>query len=143
MASRPSVRPARLLVDGAGSAATQLALVLPIFLGFTLGIMDAGRLMWTQVTIDQAAKKGARFAIVHGSASASPASADAIADCIREKLTALDPTAAGVTVSWDPDNAPGSSVSVLVTYPFRFVGLTFLSVESITLDGSATMVISN
>ncbi|MDR3512592.1 MAG: TadE/TadG family type IV pilus assembly protein [Caulobacteraceae bacterium] len=48
----------------AGATTLEFALVLPIFLLFLLGVMDIGRLLWTQATLDYATDAAARCAAV-------------------------------------------------------------------------------
>ena len=50
-----------------GSAIVETAIVLNLFLVLLLGIMDFGRALYTYHLVDNAARIGARFAIVHGS----------------------------------------------------------------------------
>lgn len=48
-----------------GTAAIEFALVLPVLLLFTLGLIDVGRLLWTQTTLDRAVQAAARCAAVN------------------------------------------------------------------------------
>jgi len=54
----------RFINDRAGSSAAEFALVLPLLLIFLLGIVDAGRWLWTLNRAEKAAQMGARFAVV-------------------------------------------------------------------------------
>jgi hypothetical protein len=65
-----------------------------------------------------AAHRAARFAAVRGSASGHPANADDVRAAALANITALDPDALAVNVTWYPDNNPGSTVRVTVTYMF-------------------------
>lgn len=49
-----------------GQALVELALVLPIFLVAVLAIFDLGRVIWARNSLENAAREGARYAIVHG-----------------------------------------------------------------------------
>jgi Flp pilus assembly protein TadG len=51
-----------------GAAALEFALVLPALLLFLLGIMDVGRLVWTQATLDRAVEAAARCGAIDTSA---------------------------------------------------------------------------
>ena len=139
---RSAGRPVRSLRrDDRASSGIQFALVLPVFLSMVLGLMDVGRLLWTQNTVAKAAKKAARFAIVNGSTSGVPATATTITANVAGHLAGLS-QAPTVTVAWDPDNAPGGLVTVEVSYPFEFAALAFLDLEPITLDSTAAMIVS-
>ena len=43
-----------------GNVAIEFGFILPVLLLFTLGIMDAGRLVWTYITLSRAADAAAR-----------------------------------------------------------------------------------
>jgi len=51
-------------LDARGAVAIEYALLLPAFLLLTLGGIDAGRVMWTQITLDRAVQAAARCAVV-------------------------------------------------------------------------------
>ncbi len=52
-----------------GQALVELAIVLPVFLVLLMGIFDLGRVIWAQNSLENAAREGARYAIVHGDSS--------------------------------------------------------------------------
>ena len=52
-----------------GQALVEFALVLPVFLLIVFGIIDGGRLIFTYNTVSNAARNGARVAIVNQSTS--------------------------------------------------------------------------
>jgi hypothetical protein len=49
-----------------GQALVEFALVLPLFLLMLIGIFDIGRIVWARNALENAAREGARYAIVHG-----------------------------------------------------------------------------
>jgi Flp pilus assembly protein TadG len=49
-----------------GAAAVEAAIILPVFLLIVLGTIDAGMAVFRYNTLSQAARQGARQAIVHG-----------------------------------------------------------------------------
>ena len=52
------------LRDGRGAGAAEFALILPLFLLFLLGIIDAGRFAWAFNQAEKATQIGARWAVV-------------------------------------------------------------------------------
>jgi len=51
--------------DERGAAALEYAFVLPALIGFAIAVMDLGRLVWTEVTLDRAVQVAARCASVN------------------------------------------------------------------------------
>jgi Flp pilus assembly protein TadG len=60
-----------LVRDELGAAAIEYAFVLPALFGFAIGVMDLGRLVWTQVTLDRAVQAAARCASVNATKCAN------------------------------------------------------------------------
>lgn len=56
----------KLLRSRTGGSAAEFVLVLPVLVLFLLGIVDAGRLMWTVNQAEKATQAGARFAVATG-----------------------------------------------------------------------------
>src|SRR5258708_24862285 len=54
--------------DQRGQSLVEFALVLPVFLLIVTGLFDLARAVWQEETLAYAAREGARYAIVHGSA---------------------------------------------------------------------------
>lgn len=51
-----------LNLDSNGSAAAEMALILPLLLMLVLGTLEAGNLMWSQHKVTKAVRDGARYA---------------------------------------------------------------------------------
>jgi len=47
-----------------GTVAIEYALVLPVLLAFLFALIDTGRLIWTQTTLDHAMEAAARCAVI-------------------------------------------------------------------------------
>jgi Flp pilus assembly protein TadG len=54
----------RFFRDRAGSSAVEFALLSPVFFAIAFGIVDAGRLVWTQMSIEHAVESAARCASI-------------------------------------------------------------------------------
>jgi Flp pilus assembly protein TadG len=106
-----------------------------------VAIMEFGRLGFAYNSVSFAAHRAARYAAVHGSASANPASAANIQAQALNYMAALDSTKATVTTTWTSDNNPGSTVQVAVTYGFYTI-LVPLSKSLLTVRTTASQVIT-
>jgi Flp pilus assembly protein TadG len=110
------------------------------FLTMLFGVVEFGRLMFTYHELAEASRIGARYAIVHGSSSGAPASKSDIANATAAATSLV--TSTEVTVTFSPDNNPGSEVTVAIALPFKYLtGL--ISSSQFTLNSHATMVIAN
>ncbi len=107
--------------DASGIAAVEFALVLPVFISIVLGLIEIGRVLYTDHTLDHAAREGVRYAIVRGASSPTPALSSDIVALVKSRAAPLDPAMVGVAVSFDPNNKPGSAVAVQVSYNFEFL----------------------
>ena len=116
----------RLLSDRAGAAAVEFALIVPAFLLLLLGIMELGRLMWTQNALHYAVEEAARCSAVDTNVCSSTSTAKSFA-AGRSGL------AFATSVFTVTQASCGWQVSA--SYPFSFVG--FLSEYSVTLHAQA------
>ena len=128
-AAANSLQPARRLVGrlerpGAGrrgAAATEMAMVLPVFIMLILGMFELGRALMIKQSLTYAAQEGCRVAILDGSTLAS----------VRTKATdSLQPmgiAATSVTVTTNPTEPSSGGyntpVAVTVSVPYASVSL--------------------
>jgi hypothetical protein len=87
-----------------------------------------------------AAERAARYASVRGGASGHAATTADVQGVAREYASPLDPSAVGVTVTWTPNNNPGSNVQVKVT--FSLVSIQPLSSGAVTLQSTAQQTVT-
>lgn len=127
--------------DERGVVAIEFALVIPIFLLIAYCFMELGRLLFIHNSLGHAVFEAGRYAIVNGSASESPASTADITSVLTDRATGLEPGLISVTVSYDPDNAPGSEVTIVATYAFSFM-TTLIPVSDFDLQSETTVVIA-
>jgi Flp pilus assembly protein TadG len=83
-----------------------------------LGILEFGFAAWAKNSATADAREGARYAIVHGSASLNVATATAVRDFVKGRtgLETTGPNAIVVNTVWPTNNNPGSTVQVTVTH---------------------------
>lgn len=135
-----------------GQALVEFAVVAPIFFFLIFGMIDFGRYVYYVQILNNAAREGARYAIVHGGNSFAPAGPNpndpTIASVVRSYAVGVTGTGA-LTVSsvWGtppnpPTNNRGSTVDVKVAYAFRSI-IPVVPLPAITITGESTLVINN
>jgi Flp pilus assembly protein TadG len=103
-------RLARLRKACAGTTAIEFAILLPAFLLLLLGVVEFGRMIWTQVSLQQAVEAAARcLSVAQCTSSNAPSYA-------VEQAYGLSVPASDFTVS-----SPSCGVEVSASYPFGFV----------------------
>jgi Flp pilus assembly protein TadG len=134
-----------------GQALVEAALALPIFIFLLIGLIEGGRYVFYSHTLNNAAREGARYAIIHGENAIDgdptgppddPTAAD-VKQAIRDAAVGFgDPD--GIVIL-DPVYAPdnnrrGSTVTVDIAYTYTPIVPVF---GSITVEAEATLVINN
>jgi Flp pilus assembly protein TadG len=96
--------------------------------------------VFTYNFVSYAAREGARYAASRGSLSSSPATSDSIQTLIRNQAVALDTSLVSVSTTWNPNNTPGNTVAVKVSYPITpLIGFVL---GNITVSATSTMAIA-
>jgi Flp pilus assembly protein TadG len=142
-----------------GQALVEFAFVAPIFLLLLFAIIDFGRYVYYVQILNNAAREGTRYAIVHGSNSFTPAGpspndpkVDAV---VRNYAIGVIGNAAVLDIDsvWGepaippnppppPTNNRGSRVKVTVSYSFNSM-IPIVPIPPITINGESTLVINN
>jgi Flp pilus assembly protein TadG len=102
-----------------GAAMIEGALVFMVFAILVAGIMELGVLGFAANAVTFAAHRAARFASLRGSTSGHVATAADIRAVANSYASPLSSSSLTVDVTWLPNNAPGNSVEVAVTYTVR------------------------
>lgn len=124
-----------------GAAALEFGLSFLVVFFVIYGIMEFSRVVASYNILSGAAREGVRYAIVHGSASGSAASASDIEAIVRRWAIGLDAGNVAVTTTWPAGNGPGSQVKVQASYVVTpFTSLILRS--GITVRSASQMVIS-
>ena len=129
----------------------EFSLVFLVFVVLIVGLMEIGRAVWTYTTVAHAARRGVRYATLHGSnnpvldESENDVTDTEIADRVKANAIGLDSTKIVVsTPVWTPDRSRGSVVELTVTYPFELVTGSFIvSQQSLELSSTTRMLVAN
>lgn len=108
------IRPSR----DAGQSLLELAIALPILLGLVIGIFEFGRAWNVRQVTTNAAREGARQAVLSNTGDAE---VQAVVDSYLTDA-GLDPALAIVTIT-GASGALGTPATVQIAYPFTFVFL--------------------
>jgi len=111
----PSLRGARR-----GASVVEFALVAPIFFMVVLGIIEFGRMSMVQQVITNAAREGARIAVLDGSTTVG------VTNKINDYLTAASISGATVTTTPDPPSNAGFGQPVTVNITIAFSDVSWL-----------------
>jgi len=135
-----------------GQALVEFAFVVPIFLLLMFAIIDFGRYVYYVQVINNAAREGTRYAIVHGSKGipatgpgSSDASGERVKAVVRNYAIGVIGSAADLDIapSWpDGTNTRESLATVDVTYRFRSL-IPVIPIPPIEISGASTLVINN
>ncbi|HTJ63826.1 MAG TPA: TadE/TadG family type IV pilus assembly protein [Alphaproteobacteria bacterium] len=109
--------------DRRGHVAVEYALTFPYLVALIYGILELSHYAYIQMTVANIAHDAARYAVVHSSVSSQPLLAADIGSFVNSRLSGLGFNTNGhggtaVTVTYSPDNTPGSTVSVNISYTF-------------------------
>ena len=122
-----------------GQSLAELPIVIVLFLVVTFGIVDAARLIYAYNAVSSSSREGVRWAVVRGGTSGRAATEADITTFVQSKTVG---TPVNVTVTWTPDNQPGSTVAVKVTNAFAPIAPLPLVPKTINLTSTSKMVIS-
>lgn len=138
-----------------GQAIAEFAVVGIIFIAVIFGMIDVGRAVWNYNTVAQAAREGARYAVVHGARcnadpSCTTADSATIDSVLRDHASGLNPSDLSVEVDWTCRLAGVGTCNdvwdhVTVTANYDYTPMAFLSgllsLPSVTMSSSTTMEI--
>jgi Flp pilus assembly protein TadG len=138
-----------------GQALVEFALVAPIFFLLLFSVIEFGRYIYQVQILNNAAREGARYAIVHGSLSlcpsGPPAPGTSTCDLVGNNIKAVvRNNAVGVastsitfpTLQWDPNNGRESTFTIVVQAPFQPL-IPIVPIPDVTVTGSSSLVMNN
>ena len=148
-----------------GQALVEFVLVAPLFFLLLFAIIDFGRYVYYVQILNNAAREGTRYAIVHGSngfpssgpgADSSDPAGENVKNVVRKYLIGVIGTTTSITqidacwlhqpIGTTPrcggQNIRGNPVEVTVNYQFRSV-IPLVPIPPIQIQGASTLVINN
>lgn len=146
-----------------GSAIVETAMSIMILLTFMFGAMETGFALYSFHFISEAAREGARYAIVRGSSAGAACSSYTSYDCMASTANiqsyvqylgypGINPANMTVTPVWStyasgnscptnpPCNSPGNQVAVTVQYNFP-LNVPFIPSHTYAMSSTAAMII--
>lgn len=108
-----------------GTAAVELAVVLPVLLLIVLGCVDFGRVAYFSMAVENAVGAGSNYATTHRFTDYTAAAWEArVRDCVLSEMQGVpDFDIGSLKVNVETATGPDQDVRVIVTatYPFRCV----------------------
>jgi Flp pilus assembly protein TadG len=134
----------RIAHSGSGQALVEFALVLPILVLIILGLFDAGRAVINYTTLTNAARVGARVAIVNQSNDSTCTTIKTFKCAAAEQTTGMGiqpASIADVVITGNDCAVVGNcDVTVSLTYPYQAITPVVGSlIGPVTLTASETM----
>ena len=139
-----------------GTSLVEGTLVLMLFLTLVLGMIDLGIMMTRSQSLAQAARSGARAAIVRGefadvlghlgptAFSGTANDSNPVAVAVRGQLLAMNPANVQVSVTWpEGSNEFGKRVRVTASAGFTPVMTFIFGSPTWTLTGSSEMYVAH
>ena len=121
-----------------GQALVEFALVLPVLLVILCGIIDFGWLYYNQITLNNAAREGARYAVIHYDPTI-----DWKADATDRMLGSMVGVSSATAIISDPvEQQITASVTAEPTILTGFTS-TVLGRNTVELHASCTMRLEN
>ena len=132
----------RFIRNERGAALLETAITIPIVLLICVGIFEFGRAYQTWQVLTNAAREGARIAVINGTTDQQ------VADAVRAYLTSgrlSDAQSAVVNINRNDAVGAYSASRIEVNYPFNFIVLNPVArlVVSGTNTGSAALTMQS
>ncbi len=132
----------QLLKNDSGAAFVEFGLLASVFIILSFAIIDFGRMMWLNNTVEHVATEGARYAAVRGANKSSPVDEDQVTSYVQARATGVPAADMDISVSWSPNNNPGGSVTVVVIYNYEYIIGGMLGFDAVDLEGRSTMIVN-
>ena len=110
------------LAETNGATAAEFALVAPFFLALIFGVMEGGRVMFTQGVINYATQSTTRWAVVNPPASGQTTEqyTDVLEDYAKSKLILISPNKVAASTATSPPNPADNTRTITITVSYDF-----------------------
>ncbi|MBB5057784.1 Flp pilus assembly protein TadG [Granulicella aggregans] len=108
----------RLFRRSDGQTIIEMALVLPVLVMFTFGVLELSIFIACCINGTYAAHAAVRYAIVHGSASTNPCTTSTLQSQVKPFLVGIPSSAVTIAPTWSPNTDAGSTVTVKITFSY-------------------------
>ncbi len=132
----------KFLREKRGAAGVEFALVSTAFLTMLLGVMEVARYVADRQDLLSAVHTTGRYAIVHGSASSSPATTTSLKTMVGTSLFLINSSSVTASASFSPNNSPGSKVTITASYTWTPL-VPLLHLPSATISATSVATILN
>ncbi len=123
----------RLFRNDDGATAVEFAMLAPLFFAMAFGVIDAGRLVWTQMTLEHAVESAARCAGLQSSNCSSAA--------LVQSYAASQAPGLGISSAAFSYSATTCGAQVSATYTYYYLSRAFPGSSS-TLKAQYCMPVS-
>jgi len=130
--------------SGRGQAAAEFAMIATVLFLLMFGLMTLGSAVYSYNTISSAAREAVRYAAVHSSTSAAPATDAQIKQVAKNYAQGVNLADSDVTVTWPADPNPGMRLpdaQVRISYTYN-LKIPFMSPVALGLTSTSRMLVS-
>lgn len=129
------------LHNNRGNSTVEFALIIPTLVIATLMIFDLGRMVLAYSSIQDVAADTARYASINGPLRGGGMSDAEIISYAEGQIAGLELSLIDTTITWAANKSRGSVVTVNISSGFDFFVTRLLPINSITLEGSASITV--
>jgi Flp pilus assembly protein TadG len=123
-----------------GSAMVEGALILALFILIVYGFVQIAFVLFGYNNLTYASRVAMRYAVIHGSTATYTCTTTDIQNMITPLLWGAPASGTTVITNWNPNNSPGSAVSISVTVKYNSV-IPFTSLHNFTIGTTAYGVV--
>ncbi len=133
----------RLGASSAGQTATEFAMIASVLFLLMFGVMTLGSAVYSYNTMSNAAREAVRYAAIHSSTSAVPATTDQIQQVAMNYAPGLNLDESNIHVSWpaDPNIGMKPDAQVQISYTYN-IKVPFMSPVALALSNTSRMLVS-